>query len=388
MNHRTDQLPRELNGFSNLFRGFHDMIYNVHLQDIFSTSLHSRDFDASRAEYITLRIRLLAFIFAVLAPLWIPIDYFVMDSAMFSRMLLLRLGFAAGFLLLSRWGAKPHNLPLARLRILLFIAIPGLFFLISHLLLDMGIKENGILAGYDFLPFLIMALLGVVPLTLLEGLTFCGLLTGFFIVTELTGGTLLTLHSLGDLWLLLLLAMIAMWVQMSQLHMLLRLYREATRDALTGLVNRRVLATHLRQQVTQHGERPLSLLIFDLDLFKRINDTWGHTAGDKVLQVFADILRRHCRNSDLVGRFGGEEFLAVLPNTSLEEAREVAESIRRDCSLTQIKVEGAEQAIQFTTSVGVAERHPGEAADELLSRVDEGLYRAKTAGRDIVSIAQ
>ncbi len=364
------------------------MIYSVHLQDIFSTALHSRDFDASRAEYITLRIRLLSFIFAVLAPLWIPIDYFVMDSDLFSRMLLLRVGFAAGFLLLSRWGSEPHNLRLARLRILFFIAIPGIFFLISHLLLDAGIKENGILAGYDFLPFLIMALLGVVPLTLLEGLTFCGLLTGLFLVTELAGGTLLSLHSLGDLWLLLLLAMIAMWVQMSQLHMLLRLYREATRDALTGLVNRRVLATQLRQQVTQYDGRPLSLLIFDLDLFKRINDTWGHTAGDRVLQVFADILRRHCRKSDLVGRFGGEEFLAILPGTALEEAREVAENIRRDCSLTQIKVEGAEQPIQFTTSIGVAERHPGEAADALLSRVDEGLYRAKTAGRDIVSIAQ
>ncbi len=379
--------PQKENSFSHLFTGLREMIYTVHLQDIFSTVLHSRDFDASRAEYITLRMRLLAFIFAVLAPLWIPIDYFVMDSATFNRMLLLRLGFAAAFLLLSRWGSEPHNLRLARLRILLFIAIPGIFFLLSHLLLDMGIKENGVLAGYDFLPFLIMALLGVVPLTLLEGLTFCGLLTGFFIATEVAGGTLLSVHSLGDLWLLLLLAVIAMWVQMSQLHMLLRLYREATRDALTGLVNRRVLATHLRQQVTQHSEQPLSLLIFDLDLFKRINDTWGHTTGDRVLQVFADILRRHCRKSDLVGRFGGEEFLAILPGTSLEEACELAENIRRDCSLSQIKVEGAEQPIQFTTSIGVAERHPGEAADELLSRVDEGLYRAKTAGRDIVSVA-
>lgn len=379
--------PQRANSFSHLFARLREMIYSVHLQDIFSTALHSRDFDASRAEYITLRMRLLAFLFAVLAPLWIPIDYFVLDSATFSRMLLLRLSFSAALLLLSRWGSEPHNLRLARLRILLFIAIPGLFFLLSHLLLDMGIKENGVLAGYDFLPFLIMALLGVVPLTLLEGLTFCGLLTGFFIITEISGGTLLTLHSLGDLWLLLLLAVIAMWVQMSQLHMLLRLYREATRDALTGLVNRRVLAAHLRQLVSEHSERPLSLLIFDLDLFKRINDTWGHTAGDKVLQAFAEILRRHCRSSDLVGRFGGEEFLAILPDTSLEEAREVAENIRRDCSLSQIRVEGAEQPIQFTTSIGVAERHPGEAADELLSRVDEGLYRAKTAGRDIVSVA-
>ncbi len=386
--HRPDRhSPRKMNSFASLFSGLHDMMYYVHLQDIFSTRLHSRDFNASRAEYITLRIRLLAFVFALLAPLWIPIDYFVMEHETFIQMVWLRLGFAAGFLLLSRWGGHAHDLQMARLRILLFITIPGLFFLATHLLLDIGAREGGILAGYDFLPFLIMALLGVVPLTLLEGASFCGLLVTYFLGTELLNNTLLTLNSMGDLWLLVLLAAIAMWVEMSQLHMLLRLYREATRDALTGLVNRRVLTANLRQHIGQHATAPLSLLLFDLDLFKRINDTWGHTAGDKVLQVFADILRRHCRSDDLVGRFGGEEFLAILPDASLEEAREIAEAIRQECAQAQIRVNGEAEPIHFTTSIGVAERHPNESAELLLSRVDEGLYRAKSAGRDIVSIA-
>ena len=364
------------------------MIYNVHMQDIYSTELHSRDFNASRAEYITLRIRMLALLFALLAPLWIPIDYFAMEHATFIQMLWLRLGFAAGFLALSRWSGNPHDLRLARLRIMLFVVIPGLFFFASHLLLDIGARESGILAGYEFLPFLIMALLGVVPLTLLEGATFCGLLVALYLGTKQMSGTLLTLNSMGDLWLLLLLAAIAMWVEMSQLHMLLRLYREATRDALTGLVNRRVLTTHLRQQITRQSELPLSVLLFDLDLFKRINDTWGHTAGDRVLQAFADILRRHCLDSALVGRFGGEEFLAILPGASLDEAHEVAESIRRDCALAQIRINGEADPIHFTTSIGVAQRQDNEAADTLLTRVDEGLYRAKSAGRDIVSIAE
>lgn len=371
------------------FDGTDALIKNIHLQDILTTAVHSRDFDASRAEYITLRIRLLSFLFTLLALLWIPIDYFVMESELFIPMLLLRLAFSAAFLLLSRWNSDAHNLKLARVRIILFVVIPGTFFFISHLLLDTGSVDNGILAGYDFLPFLIMALLCVVPLTLLEGLTYSGLVTAFFLLTELLSDTLLTLHSLGDLWLLLLLAAIAMWVQMSQLHMLLRLYREATRDALTGLVNRRVLTTNLRQEIEQdsQGESPLALLLFDLDLFKRINDTWGHTAGDRVLQAFAEILRRHVRSNDLVGRFGGEEFLAILPDAPLEVAREIAESIRRESSLTPIQIDGKTQPIQFTTSIGVAQRKTGETADAILARVDESLYRAKSAGRDIVSIA-
>jgi diguanylate cyclase (GGDEF)-like protein len=235
-----------------------------------------------------------------------------------------------------------------------------------------------------------MALLAVVPLTLLEGLAFACLLGGFFLIAEAASGTLQTLHSLGDLWLLLLLAAIAMWVQMSQLHMLLRLYREATRDALTGLVNRRVLNDMLRQEVDlgNHADRPLSLLLFDLDLFKRINDTWGHHAGDSVLQTFAGILRRHCRDHDLVGRFGGEEFLAILPGADVEDARTIAEDIRRVCALSTVKVKNSNEQITFTTSIGVAALKPGERAHELLARVDESLYQAKAAGRDIVSIAE
>jgi diguanylate cyclase (GGDEF)-like protein len=107
-----------------------------------------------------------------------------------------------------------------------------------------------------------------------------------------------------------------------------------------------------------------------------------------VLQAFAEILRRHVRSNDLVGRFGGEEFLAILPGAPLEVAREIAENIRRESSLTPIQIDGKTQPIQFTTSIGVAQRKAGETADAILARVDESLYRAKSAGRDIVSIAE
>lgn len=365
------------------------MVQRVNPQDIFSNRSHSRDFNTSRAEYISIRIRFLAIAFAILAPLWIPIDYFVMDNPVFTYVVILRLGFSAAFLLLSRWGTRCSRLNAARVRILAFIIIPGVFFFATSLLLNDGNSDHGILLGYSFLPFLIMALLTIVPLTFLEGLAYTGLTIAFFLATKITQGKLITIASMGDLWLLLLLAVIALWVQMTQLHMLMRLYREATRDALTGLVNRRVLSDKLEQEINQSRDHsaPLSVLLFDLDLFKRINDTFGHHAGDTVLQAFAEILRSHCGDDHLVGRYGGEEFLAILPAEDVPQAHSLAEKIRLACHRYTVYTAEDYQPINFTTSIGVAQRKEGEGAEDILKRVDQGLYKAKSAGRDLVSIA-
>lgn len=366
------------------------MVQRVNPQDIFSTRFHSRDFNASRSEYISIRIRLLAIAFAFLAPLWIPIDYFVMGDPTFTYIVLLRLGFALAFLALSRWGTHCNGLTQARTRVLLFILIPGSFFFATHMLLEGINEDHGILLGYSFLPFLIMALLTIVPLTFIEGIAYTSLVIAFFLLTKIVQGTLLTIPAMGDLWLLLLLGGIALWVQMTQLHMLMRLYREATRDALTGLVNRRVLSTKLEQEIgqSQIEGKPLSALLFDLDLFKRVNDTYGHHAGDTVLQAFAEILRSHCRDGDMVGRYGGEEFFAILPNTTVDDARELAETIRLACHRYTVFTNEDNKEIHFTTSIGVALRKDDESADDLLKRVDKGLYAAKSSGRDLVSVAE
>jgi len=366
-----------------------EMVQRVNPQDIISNRFHSRDFNTSRAEYISIRIRFLAIAFAILAPLWIPIDFYVMDDPVFTYIVILRLAFAAAFLLLSRWGTQCSRLTAARVRILTFITIPGIFFFATNMLLGGNDGEHGILLGYSFLPFLIMALLTIVPLTFIEGFSFVSLTIAFFLATKIVQGNLMTISAMGDLWLLLLLAVIALWVQMTQLHMLMRLYREATRDALTGLVNRRVLSQKLEQEIEQGGgaDVPMSVLLFDLDLFKRINDTYGHHAGDTVLQAFSEILRSHCGDNHLVGRYGGEEFLAILPATDVEDARTLAEKIRKACHRYTVYTAEDYKPINFTTSIGVALRKPEERSRELLSRVDQGLYKAKSSGRDLVSIA-
>lgn len=365
------------------------MIQRVNPQDIFSNRSHSRDFNTSRAEYISIRIRFLSIAFAILAPLWIPIDYFVMDDPVFTYVVILRLLFSFSFLFLSRWGTQCSRLTAARIRILTFIVIPGTFFFATSMLLNGNSSDHGILLGYSFLPFLIMALLTIVPLTFLEGLAYASLNIAFFLITKIVQGNLITIPSMGDLWLLLLLAIIALWVQMTQLHMLMRLYREATRDALTGLVNRRVLSDKLEQEIIQSTEQkdPLSVLLFDLDLFKRVNDTYGHHAGDTVLQAFSEILRSHCGDNHLVGRYGGEEFLAILPKTNVEHARDLAEKIRLACHRYTVYTAEDYKPINFTTSIGVALRKADEQSQDLLSRVDQGLYKAKSSGRDLVSIA-
>jgi diguanylate cyclase (GGDEF)-like protein len=169
--------------------------------------------------------------------------------------------------------------------------------------------------------------------------------------------------------------------------MLLRLYREATRDPLTRLVNRRVLNRWLADEMrrAQSEKKPLSVLLFDLDLFKRINDNYGHLVGDTVLRAFGDLLNKEA-TTPLVGRYGGEEFLAILPGVEAGEALAVAERIRQGCRALRVPA-GENQFVSFTTSVGVTELMPGEGADTLIKRVDKGLYQAKEAGRDLVTLA-
>lgn len=357
------------------------------LQDLVSARGHSGDFCSSRAEYIYMRVRLLAFAFAVLALLWVPIDLLVLDPEVLWPILGLRVGFSGLFLLLGLWLGQPHSLHTAWLRMAAVITIPAAFYVCSRSLLGGGLPEQGVMVGYSFLPYLMVSLMAIFPLTLAEGLAYAAVMTLAVVGTELAHGNLFTLNALGEVWLLVLLAGIAIWVQLAQLHMLLRLYREATRDSLTGLINRRALTHALEVELVtaeQQG-RPLSVLLFDLDLFKRINDQYGHLIGDAVLQAFARILESKSPDPDLIGRYGGEEFLAVLPDTDMEQAQEVAERIRAACHEASIRIEGG--LVHFTTSIGVTQWRPGETATTLLNRLDQGLYQAKESGRDLVAAA-
>lgn len=157
----------------------------------------------------------------------------------------------------------------------------------------------------------------------------------------------------------------------------------ATSDGLTGLFTRRhllELAEVEEKRWRRHGQ-PLSLIIVDVDFFKKINDSHGHLAGDEVLRVFAEICRTTFRATDIVGRFGGEEFLAVLPTTQAADACRIAERLRGRTEQESIKF--ADREIRFTISIGVTEmRQSDQSLEQTISRADQALYKAKNAGRN------
>ncbi|MCG8311908.1 MAG: GGDEF domain-containing protein [Pseudomonadales bacterium] len=161
-------------------------------------------------------------------------------------------------------------------------------------------------------------------------------------------------------------------------------------DPLTGLMNRRCILDHLGVQ--QHNSditaEPLSVLMVDLDHFKQINDTWGHGVGDEVLMRAADILKKTVRKNDYVGRYGGEEFLIVLPGLGKEKAVMLAERIRRAIASMDFRAE--EKAhVPITASLGLCSRARQEAIEsgELIRRADVALYKAKHTGRDRLEVA-
>lgn len=161
----------------------------------------------------------------------------------------------------------------------------------------------------------------------------------------------------------------------------------AVTDALTGLHNRRYMAGQLQALVGRAGQggEAVAVLVMDIDHFKLVNDSFGHDAGDEVLREFAVRLATNVRAIDLPCRFGGEEFVVVMPGASLEAAARVADRIRRDIERQPFPIMGGAEGLAITVSVGVAaSTGEGDTPEALLKRADEGVYEAKARGRNQV----
>ncbi len=159
----------------------------------------------------------------------------------------------------------------------------------------------------------------------------------------------------------------------------------STKDPLTGLANRGSVLAEFQNRfgLSLRYNRPLSIVICDLDHFKRVNDTHGHGAGDFVLRIFGERLLTTLREADLAGRIGGEEFIMVLPETDLAGARPFAERLRKAIATMPVALPSG--GLTITCSLGIAERTAADLdAGQLLARADAALYRAKARGRDRV----
>ena len=161
----------------------------------------------------------------------------------------------------------------------------------------------------------------------------------------------------------------------------------AVTDSLTGLHNRRYMAGQLTGLVRRaaHGCQPVSALLVDIDHFKRINDTFGHAVGDDVLREFAIRLATNVRAMDLACRYGGEEFVVIMPDTSLQEAERIAERLRGHVAGSPFHIAGVDDPLIVTVSIGVASTcDVSNTAQALLKRADDAVYEAKAAGRNQV----
>jgi diguanylate cyclase (GGDEF)-like protein len=155
-------------------------------------------------------------------------------------------------------------------------------------------------------------------------------------------------------------------------------------DSLTGVMNRRYLLEILPREIAK--TKSMAMIAVDIDLFKAINDTYGHLAGDTVLRFVADRAKKCLRKTDLLVRYGGDEFVILLPHTRLESARHIAERIRRNIESSAVKLK--EDSVYCTISIGIACFVPGVDPISLMNHADQALYAAKHSGRNLVCSAQ
>ncbi|WP_417358790.1 diguanylate cyclase [Gallaecimonas pentaromativorans] len=200
------------------------------------------------------------------------------------------------------------------------------------------------------------------------------------------GGPFIGLHLL---WMLsaylfgLVTALVLEWAYRCLYRQQCALLHSASTDDLTGLWNREKMAGlfELEKQKGQAQAKPLAVIMLDIDFFKTVNDTFGHSVGDKVLGSFATLLRRHVRQQDHVGRHGGEEFFILLPETDAAQASAVAQDLRQ-----RINQFHFEEVGNKTASFGVTQYQSGESLSQLLTRADRALYQAKAKGRNCIEV--
>nr|WP_246499310.1 GGDEF domain-containing protein [Azospirillum soli] len=337
-----------------------------------------------RAVLIHSRVRMVAAAFAVLTPLWVVIDVIIFGWPLWGYLAALRLVASAAFGALALGYRISDDMHSAWRGLALLLAVPTVFFVISHPMLNeheiVGVAA-AVAAGYAFLPFVMVAGLSVFPLTAGESAVFALPMLSAHLLAGVYGSLVFPFPSyLGALWLLVLIMVVATLAAMSQLHFMMALVDQASHDGLTGAFSRRIGEELLRLQFAhaQRSDYALAVVFFDLDNFKGINDRFGHDEGDKVLRGAAEAIREMLRQSDVLVRWGGEEFVVIMPNTPRDGALTAVERLR--IKGFGLRPDGTPQ----TASIGIAEYGTDRPADweKLVDLADHRMYLAKQNGKD------
>lgn len=349
-----------------------------------SPHLHMALLARRRATMIVNRVRLFAFLFAVLTPLWSVVDLIVFPFPLWINLAMMRLMAGAAFATLVLNYRPSGELFDAYRAMALLFAIPTVFYIVSFTVLgnyQLTGLPAAIGAGYAYLPFVLLAGLSIFPLTLLESLVIASpILVAQGIAGAMRWPALDWPSFAGAFWLLVLITGVSMMAGMSLLAFMIALVRQAIRDPLTGVFSRRSGEEVLELQFTiaSRSDASLSIAFIDLDHFKSINDQFGHEAGDKALVDMATIVSGNLRQGDVLARWGGEEFLLIMPNTDVLQAQ---------AALLRMRAVGfgkRPDGSALTASIGLAERSVEHTPHwkALVDLADQRMYQAKQAGRD------
>ena len=352
--------------------------------NLLSPFSHSPHLRRHRVALILNRVQIMAALFAGLIPLWIMVDVFVYPFPEWLELAGLRV-LSVLILLAIAWPwSAMRTQPAVTLLLVVLLAVPPVFYLISIPILS-GVQGGDfatILTHlYGLLPFTVVAGLCVFPLTLFEVLV---LSVPVFLVTSygnyLQGASLADM--VGNLWMLVLITGASLISGMSQLHYIVALVNRAAFDPLTNAFTRRTGTETLDLQfrLASMQKMPLTVLFVDLDHFKSINDDFGHQAGDAALQQVANRLQALLRRGDALVRWGGEEFLVILPDTDADGAEVAVDR------LLQKGFDHRPDGTPLTASIGVCERIRDGVFDwpEMVALADERMYDAKHHGRNRV----
>ncbi len=336
-----------------------------------------------RAWQIELRLKPLAMALAALVLSWVAVDYFTLSATEFGQVMVARL-LLAGLLIGLAWlpAVRDPNEALLRLVALMLLQV-AFYAWMAHVV---GRVDDPLLSlGYSLFPILVVAQIAIFPLAVGEALL---LATPALVaaLTALLAADPITHAALSHLWLVVAVIGIASAASASQLALLVSLLgarQQASEDALTGLANRRMLDHQLATEMARarRERKPLSVIILDLDHFKRVNDSFGHAVGDEVLVHLSHILRAELRGADLPARSGGEEFCLLLPGIGADDAWRVAERIRQRVEANPTVLSDG-RSVAVTVSLGVASLGDSDGAQSLLDRADRAMYQAKQSGRN------
>ncbi len=354
------------------------------LAALLSPHSHTGLFKLRRAQIIIRRVRLMAVLFAILTPLWIIVDFLFLPSSLWASLALIRMVTSMAFAMTALYWRPNNSMWNAYRALAMLFVIPGVFYFITQDVLAhyhlQGISE-AIKTGYAYLPFVLLAGISIFPLALAESLFIALPLLITQAFSGLFSGPMLGWPSFaGAFWLQTLIAGVSGLACMSQLSFMIALFIQAINDPLTGVHSRRSgeELLNLQFQIAIRSQANLSVAFIDLDHFKEINDNHGHDVGDRILVTATAAMIKKMRLSDILVRWGGEEFLLIMPDTDLAEARQ---------AMTRLQEFGfGELAMNFrlTASIGLAElRQDGSATCQaLVEAADRRMYLAKQRGRN------